>query len=275
MRCALVVAIFALVSYLLLCALRYHLDPETPLSHSFPSADSVVNEALQRGATLKGRRVLITGSNTGIGFDCARVFAKYGATVVASARSKRKGVNAVERMNQANSRFSSAKDASFAELDLSSFDSIEGFVRREEEGFDLLVLNAAVIVFNYAETREGIELLWGVNHVGHFYLVELLLQQGKVNPGAIVVVVSSIGHRTFMSPESFEASRYPLNRSTFNFVEAYGVSKLANNLHALALSRLKGMCGSVSKRCLVKTKCDTDYPACTSGYVVIIDMVAG
>lgn len=240
MRCAIVVPLCATVLYLLLCALRYHLDPETPLSTTFPSADLVVEAALTRGAVVKGRRVVVTGSNTGIGFDCARVLGKYGARVVASARSVNKGAEAVRKMNKRNEKFRGAEKVMFAQLDLSSFASIEAFAAQLEEPVDVLILNAAVIVFNYAETEEGIELLWGVNHIGHFYLVELLGRNGKLKPQTVVVVVSSIGHRTFMTTGEFDKTRYPLNASTFNFVEAYGVSKLANNLHALALSRGAG-----------------------------------
>ena len=142
-----------------------------------------------------GRVVVVTGSNSGLGFDTARVPAEHGAKVVMAVRDIEKGVSAAARIKQ------SAPDAevSVQPLDLSSLDSVRtaaAEVKAAHPRIDLLVNNAGVMyVASRQPTREGFEMHFGTNHLGHFALTGLLLESLLEVPGSRVITVSSVGHR--------------------------------------------------------------------------------
>ncbi|MBB0243895.1 SDR family NAD(P)-dependent oxidoreductase [Streptomyces alkaliphilus] len=172
-----------------------------------------------------GRVAVITGANTGIGFETARVLAERGATVVLAVRDTEKGEDAAARIAATVPR---AK-VSVRELDLASLASVRAAAERlraEHARIDLLVNNAGVMYTPKATTRDGFELQFGTNHLGHFALTGLLLDRLLPVPGSRVVTVSSMAHR-FRSEIDFED---PRAERSYDRISAYGRSKLANLL---------------------------------------------
>ena len=135
----------------------------------------------------------------------------------------------------------------FKQLDLASFASIKKFateISKEESRIDILINNAGIIC-PYWKTEDGFEMQFGVNHLGHFLLTNLLLDQIKESPSGRIVVVSSIAH------ERCKGINFDDINSTESYDRrtAYCQSKLANNLFTLALSkRLSGT--NVTVNCL-------------------------
>lgn len=142
---------------------------------------------------LHGRHVVITGANSGIGFEAARAFATKGAHVVLACRTRSKGEEAVARIREA----SPSAQLTLESLDLASLASIRSFadrVRTTLPSLDLLVNNAGIMAIPRQETADGFEMQMGTNHLGHFALTGLLLPSLLATPSSRVVTVSSVGH---------------------------------------------------------------------------------
>jgi NAD(P)-dependent dehydrogenase (short-subunit alcohol dehydrogenase family) len=185
---------------------------------------------------MRGKVVVITGGNSGIGLAAARDIAARGATVVITARSEMKGATAVDLI-----RRSSGNDATTVlPLDLASFASIRAFAERvldQYDRLDVLVNNAGGLLSQRRLTREGHEMTFGVNHLGHFLLTGLLRERLEVSAPSRIINVSSIGHR--FGSISFADPMY--ERRRYNPSEAYNQSKLANVLFTAELAeRLNG-----------------------------------
>jgi NAD(P)-dependent dehydrogenase (short-subunit alcohol dehydrogenase family) len=179
-----------------------------------------------------GRLAIVTGANTGIGFETARALAQKAASVVLACRSRDKGQAAVERILAEN------PDASvrFEQLDLSDLHSVETFAERvqtQNNRLDLLILNAGVMVPPESKTAQGFELQFGVNHLGHFALTGRLLPLMQKVDGARVVVVSSTA--AAMGTVDFDDLQF--EKRGYAPWKAYGQSKLANQLFTLELQR--------------------------------------
>ena len=183
-------------------------------------------------ADMRGKVVVITGGNSGIGFAAAREIARRGATVVITARSERKGASAVEIIRRSSKNNATA----VLPLDLASFDSIRAFADRllnDYERLDVLVNNAGGLLSQRQLTQEGYEMTFGVNHLGHFLLTQLVLDRLEQSAPSRIVNVSSIGHR--FGAMSFADPMY--ERRPYNPTEAYNQSKLANVLFTRELAR--------------------------------------
>lgn len=178
-----------------------------------------------------GRTAVVTGANTGIGFETARMLAEKGAHVVLACRSADKGADAVRRLEATNPSGSVALEL----LDLSDLDHVADFAKRVTERLDrldLLILNAGVMVPPASTTKQGFELQFGVNHLGHFALTGHLLPLVQSTEGARVVVVSStaaVRGRMHFDDLQFEGG--------YRAWPAYGQSKLANQLFLRELQR--------------------------------------
>jgi NAD(P)-dependent dehydrogenase (short-subunit alcohol dehydrogenase family) len=181
-----------------------------------------------------GRLALVTGANTGIGFETARALALKGARVVLACRSLEKGQQAVQRIEAE----SPSGEVAAEQLDLADLSSIESFAARfsaQETQLDLLILNAGVMVPPESKTAQGFELQFGVNHLGHFALAGRLLPLLEATKGARVVVVSSTAARR--GTMNFDDLHF--EKRDYAAWPAYGQSKLANQLFTLELqSRL-------------------------------------
>jgi NAD(P)-dependent dehydrogenase (short-subunit alcohol dehydrogenase family) len=178
-----------------------------------------------------GRTAVVTGANTGIGYETARALAAKGARVVLACRSEDKGHDAERRVRTA----APAADVRFEPLDLSALASVRAFADKlcaAESRLDLLVNNAGVMMPPFGETTDGFETQLGTNHLGHFALTGLLLAPLRRTPRARVVSVSSLAH--FWGRIDFDDLQ---SRRSYDPRRAYGQSKLANLLFARELQR--------------------------------------
>jgi NAD(P)-dependent dehydrogenase (short-subunit alcohol dehydrogenase family) len=179
-----------------------------------------------------GRVAIVTGSNTGIGYGAAAVLAAKGAHTVLAVRNLDKGNAAADRIRTA----SPDATVTVQELDLTSLDSIRKAaeaLRTEFPRIDLLINNAGVMYTDKASTKDGFELQFGTNHLGHFALTGQLLDNMTAVDGSRVVTVSSVGHR-IRAKIHFDDLNLDRN---YNRVVAYGQSKLANLLFTYELAR--------------------------------------
>ncbi len=176
-----------------------------------------------------GRVAVVTGANTGLGFETAQVLAERGASVVLAVRD-------VEKGKQAAARFGAGADVTVQELDLASLESVRAAAAELHTTLpkiDLLINNAGVMYPPRQTTREGFELQFGTNHLGHFALTGLLLDLLLPVPGSRVVAVASIAHR-LRAAIHFDDLQW---ENSYDRVAAYGQSKLANLLFGYELQR--------------------------------------
>jgi NAD(P)-dependent dehydrogenase (short-subunit alcohol dehydrogenase family) len=178
-----------------------------------------------------GRTAVVTGANSGIGWETARALTAKGARVIVACRSEEKGRDAERRIRAGVAD----ADVRFEPLDLGSLASVRAFADKlgaAESRIDLLVNNAGVMMPPYGKTADGFELQLGTNHLGHFALTGLLLPRILAAPKARVVSVSSLAH--FWGRIDF--ADLQCERS-YNATRAYGQSKLANLLFMRELQR--------------------------------------
>jgi len=180
-----------------------------------------------------GRIAIVTGANSGLGFDTAAVLADKGAHVVLAVRNLDKGKDAIDRIKSK----SPGAVVSLQELDLTSLDSVRKAadrLRADYPRIDLLINNAGVMYVPTRETtKDGFEMQFGTNHLGHFALDGLLIDNLLPVEGSRVVTVSSFGHK-IMAKIHFDDLKFDRG---YNRVAAYGQSKLANLLFTYELQR--------------------------------------
>jgi NAD(P)-dependent dehydrogenase (short-subunit alcohol dehydrogenase family) len=182
---------------------------------------------------LDGKTIVITGGNSGIGFEAARIFAGAGARIVLACRSTHKAEVAMSAIRAETPQAA----VEFIELDLASLASIRAFAG-EASGrlprIDVLCNNAGVMTIPYrkqSKTSDGFEMHFGINHLGHFALTGLLFATIAASTPARIVTVSSGAHR--MGAEI----RFDNLQGINAYVNAYGNSKLANLLFTYELDR--------------------------------------
>jgi NAD(P)-dependent dehydrogenase (short-subunit alcohol dehydrogenase family) len=179
----------------------------------------------------RGRVAVITGGSGGLGLETARVLAAQGATVVLAGRDQAKLARAVADLQAARPGAS----VQTAELDLASLDSVRKTAADLSGRFttlDLLINNAGLMFPPYGLTKDGYELQFGTNHLGHFALTGLLLPQLLAVPGSRVVTVSSNGHRVGrINFADLNSARH------YQRHLAYAQSKLANLMFTYELQR--------------------------------------
>jgi NAD(P)-dependent dehydrogenase (short-subunit alcohol dehydrogenase family) len=180
----------------------------------------------------QGRLAVVTGANTGLGFETAQVLAARGASVVLAVRDVEKGKRAAARIAGS----APGANVMVQPLDLTSLDSIRAAadeLRDKHPRIDLLINNAGVMFTPRQTTHDGFELQFGTNHLGHFALTGLLLERMLPVPGSRVVTVSSIGHRlgARINFDDLQGER------SYSRVGAYGQSKLANLMFTYELQR--------------------------------------
>lgn len=189
------------------------------------------------GRDLSGRRMIVTGANTGIGFETARALAAAGAKVILACRDGAKASDAVARIRAAHAD----ADAEAATLDLASFRSILAFADALDDApVDVLIANAGLATTDFSTTEEGIEGTVGVCHFGHFLLTRLLISRLLTAQDPRVVMVSSESHR---APRRLDFDRFPMTEGNFRGLVAYGQAKLCNILFARALQARYGARG--------------------------------
>ncbi|KAM6933823.1 dehydrogenase/reductase SDR family member 13-like [Xenentodon cancila] len=184
---------------------------------------------------LKGKTVIVTGNNTGIGKATALDLAKRGARVILACRHKEKAEAAVYDIR----RESGNNQVIFMQLDLASLQSVRSFAEtflKTEPRLDILINNAGVMGPGKTEERFGVA--FGVNHLGHFLLTNLLLERLKQCGPSRVVTVSALLHRFGNIDFSLLASKRDLvpGQSTWQNIQAYCNSKLCNVLFTRELA---------------------------------------
>src|SRR5215467_10117093 len=180
----------------------------------------------------QGRVAVVTGANTGLGFETAQVLAAHGASVVLAVRDTEKGKQAAARI----AATAPGADVMVQHLDLASLDSIRaaaGELRAKHPAIDLLINNAGVMFPPRQATGDGFELQFGTNHLGHFALTGLLLPQMLPVPGSRVVTVSSQAHRLRAQINFADLQ----GQRSYRRVAAYSQSKLANLMFTYELHR--------------------------------------
>jgi NAD(P)-dependent dehydrogenase (short-subunit alcohol dehydrogenase family) len=175
-----------------------------------------------------GRRAVVTGANSGLGFQVALELARRGARVVLAVRDQRRGRAALERLRGE----APDADAELRPLDLASLASVRAFAAGVDEPVDLLVNNAGVMAGPRRTTADGFELQLGTNHLGHFALTGLLLGRLLAAPSPRVVTVSSGAH--WVGRIDFDDL---LSERRYHRWRAYAQSKLANLLFMRELGR--------------------------------------
>jgi len=140
-----------------------------------------------------GKTFVVTGANTGLGFEVAQVLASQGGRVLLACRSEEKAINAIQRIT----RSVPGADLKFIPLDQSDFASVRNGAAliNNETRLDALVNNAGVMTMSKEFTSNGLELNFGVNHIGTFLLTLLLLPTLTKTPGSRVVITSSLAHK--------------------------------------------------------------------------------
>jgi NAD(P)-dependent dehydrogenase (short-subunit alcohol dehydrogenase family) len=179
----------------------------------------------------QGRTAVVTGANTGIGFEAAAVLAQRGAVTVLACRDTGKAERAAARLTAATPKAA----VSVVRLDLASLDSVReaaAQIRASHPRIDLLINNAGLMMPPRGSTADGFELQFGTNHLGHFALTGLLLDTMLPVPGSRVVTVSSNGHRAGRIDFADLQSERRYGR-----VSAYAQSKLANLMFTYELER--------------------------------------
>src|SRR5690242_17586383 len=177
------------------------------------------------------RTAVVTGANVGLGRETARALASRGATVILACRDVRKGEAAADWI--AATSATARGRLRVVRLDLASLASVSaaaGEIRANWPRLDLLINNAGVMAIPFARSEDGFELTFAINHLGHFALTGLLLEQLLATSGSRVVTVSSVAHRRGLSDlEALESEE------GYEPGHAYDRSKLANLFFAYEL----------------------------------------
>lgn len=195
---------------------------------------STKNWTINNIADQSGKTILITGGNSGIGLEAARVLSLKNANVILTARSDKNGKAAVEaiKKQQPNAQ------VNWMVLDLADLDSVRAFsddFHKQNTRLDILINNAGVMYPASREvTKQNFELQFGTNHLGHFALTALLMDVLKATPGSRVTTQSSIAH-TMLSKLDLNDLNW---EKTYSRNKAYAQSKLANLLFTYELDRL-------------------------------------
>jgi NAD(P)-dependent dehydrogenase (short-subunit alcohol dehydrogenase family) len=182
---------------------------------------------------LNGKVVIVTGANSGIGYEVAKILASKKAIVILACRNNVKATKALEKIQKKAPNL----QANYIQLDLASIVSIKAFAsefNRKYNRLDILVNNAGILRVPYQETKDGFESQVGVNHLGHFALTSLLFKKLTETKGSRVVNVSSNAHKS--ADMDFDKFVFEEGKEYFK-EKAYGRSKLANLLFTYELDR--------------------------------------
>ncbi len=185
-----------------------------------------------------GKVAIVTGANSGLGYETARALAHKGTTTILACRSAAKGQAAAQQIMNEKPKGT----AVFMQLDLADLASVAEFVANfngRYDRLDMLINNAGVMIPPYGKTADGFEQQFGVNHLGHFALTGRLLDLILRTPKARIVTVSSMMHMRGQINFADLNSEKSYNRSA-----AYGQSKLANLLFTYELQRKLAAAGA-------------------------------
>ncbi len=180
---------------------------------------------------LSGKVIIVTGGNSGLGYESVKAFAEKGAEVILASRSVEKGEAAKKAMGEVKGNIS------VLSLDLMDFSSIKSFTEKFQQKYkqlDVLLNNAGIMTTPYFLTKDGLEAQMGTNHFGHFALTGLLFNHLKNTPSSRIVNVSSMAHK--QGKMDFSNLLFE-NGVGYSPIKSYGRSKLANLLFTYELQR--------------------------------------
>ncbi len=200
---------------------------------------------------LSGKTIVVTGGNSGIGYEAALQFARKRADVILACRDLGKARTAAAQIAAS----ASGAKVEVMELDLSNLASVRGFsdaFHLQHQALHVLCNNAGVMAIPYRQTADGFEMQFGTNHLGHFALTGLLLDRLLATDGARVVNVASGAHR--MGKIRFDDLQW---KNGYRKWMAYGQSKLANLLFTSELQRKVDAAGKK----LLAVACHPGYAA--------------
>ena len=180
---------------------------------------------------LSGKTIIVTGSNSGIGFESIKCFSAKGAQTILACRNIKNGKSAKEQILE---EYPNAK-IDVMNLDLADLESIHSFVKKFNETHSKLdvLLNNAGIICPYEKTKDGFEIQIGTNHLGHFALTGLLLNLLRDTKGSRIVNVSSLGHKF----RKIDFDNFMFENGNYTIMKAYGNTKLSNLLFTYELQR--------------------------------------
>ncbi len=188
---------------------------------------------------MTGKIAIVTGANSGIGFETARVLAQRGATVIMACRNLNTASVAAEKIRALNPT-GSVVVMQVDLVDLVSVTDFADYFIAEYDQLDLLINNAGIMVPPYGTTKQGFESQFGTNHLGHFALTAQLFEVLNNTPNARIVTVSSIAHR--FGKIDFDDLNWQHRK--YDAMAAYGQSKLANLHFTYELNRQLAQAGS-------------------------------
>ncbi len=180
-----------------------------------------------------GKSIVVTGGNSGLGYESVKAFASKGAEVVLASRSSEKGEAAKNEILKETPK----GKITVMELDLGDLESVKRFAsefKKSHEKLDVLLNNAGIMMTPYFTTKDGFEGQFGTNHLGHFALSALLMELVLKTPGARIVNVSSGAHKS--GKMDFSNLQFD-NGKDYAPMKAYGRSKLSNLLFTYELQR--------------------------------------
>ena len=191
--------------------------------------ETTTDEVLE-GIDLIGTKILITGGASGLGKETARALASKGAEIIIAVRTAEQGKAAVKEIMAG----SGSDRVSFEVVDLGSKASIRAFAEAfnaKHDTLNILINNAGVMACPFAKTEDGFEMQFGVNHLGHFLLTNLVAPALIRGAPGRVISLSSRGHQ--IAPVDFDDPNFE-TREYHNWL-SYGQSKTANALFAVGL----------------------------------------
>jgi protochlorophyllide reductase len=183
---------------------------------------------------LTGSRAIVTGANAGLGLQIAHGLAARGADVLLACRNTIKADAAADAIR---ARTPGAQ-VSVGELDLADLESVGAFAAAQSGRVDLLVNNAGLMAIDEARTAQGVEMQFGVNHLGHFALTARLMPLLLATPGSRIGNMSSMGHR------AARGTADPRLERRYDRWQSYFQSKLANLRFTTELQRRLAAAGS-------------------------------
>ncbi|ORY76587.1 hypothetical protein BCR37DRAFT_406077 [Protomyces lactucae-debilis] len=182
-----------------------------------------------------GKVVIVTGANTGIGYETALENALRGAKVYIGARSEARAQKAISRIRARNP----SGTVEWLKLDLQDLSSVQAAAKAfsDKEGrLDVLYNNAGIMAVPYELTKDGIESQFQTNHLGPFLFTNLLLPKLQNSKDPRIVVTASAAHITFTATKESYSSLEAVNGDLGSTIARYGQSKLANILFAMELA---------------------------------------
>lgn len=189
------------------------------------------------------KTIIITGANSGIGYETAKDLALKGNTIIAASRKKKSTLQIIQELNEKCKSKSTNGKVLFYDLDLSSLKSVKNFAEQVKKDFstiDILICNAGIMNTPYKLTEDGFESQFQTNHLSHFYLTILLIDTiiKSNNPKILNLCSASAEKGTIDSIEKLNSISC-IGESEYHAMTSYRESKLAQQTSVFYLSRLE------------------------------------